>query len=63
MTAAVAMTEATERSRPRTRMTKVWPITTTASGASCISMLVMLEPLRNAGLIAAVTRIARTRNR
>ena len=36
MTAAVAITEATDRSNPRTRMTRHWPRTTTPSGAALV---------------------------
>jgi len=55
-TAAVAITEPTDKSRPRTMMTKVWPITTMPSGATCCSMFEMLLPLRKAG--EAISAIA-----
>ena len=41
ITAAVAIIDATDRSRPRTRMTKVWPMTTIARGENCRSRLEM----------------------
>ena len=46
ITAAVAIMEATDRSRPRTIMTKVWPIATMPSGAICNSRLETLPALR-----------------
>ena len=61
ITAAVAMTEATDRSRPRRMMTKAWPITTMPSGATCSSMLEMLEPDKNAGDTMPETAISATR--
>ncbi len=63
MTAAVAITEATDRSSPPTRITNTWPITTMPSGANCTSMLTTLSARRNVGDLAPESAISATRNR
>ena len=62
-TAEVAITDATDRSRPRTRITSICPITTMPSGANCKSMFARLLAVNSAGAaIAAPTKsIAPTR--
>ena len=62
-TAAVAITEATERSSPRTKITSTCPMTTMPSGAACNSMLEMLLAVRKAGDKIAVTTISATKTR
>ena len=51
ITAAVAIIEATDRSSPRTIMTKLWPIATMPSGAICNSRLEMIAGAEKAGEI------------
>src|ERR1700755_692012 len=48
-TATVAISEATERSSPRTRITKVWPTTTMPRGAAIVSTLTRLAGRRKGG--------------
>src|ERR1700683_2889892 len=57
ITAAVAIMEATDRSRPRTIMTKVWPTTTMPNGATCNSRLETLPALRKLEDTAPPSRI------
>jgi hypothetical protein len=60
-TATVAISEATDRSSPRTRMTKVWPTTTMPSGAAMVSTLTRLAGRRKVGESAAATSSSATR--
>ena len=46
ITATVAISEATERSKPRTSSTKAWPTTTMPSGAAWVSTSWMFLALR-----------------
>ncbi len=59
-TATLAISEATERSSPRTRITKVCPSTTSASGAAWMRMSCRLVGDRNEGWIALATAISAT---
>ena len=49
ITAAVAITEDTERSKPLTKITIDWPSTTMASGATLVSTFCRLVEERKAG--------------
>ncbi len=62
ITAAVAITDATDKSNPRTRMTRHWPSTTTPSGEALVRTFWRLFGERNPGANSAAPPV-RTRQK
>ena len=63
ITATVAISDATERSKPRTSSTKAWPTTTMPSGAAWVStswMFLALRKLSETSAPKAMSRAQKT---